>query len=197
MSEPDPEQGQADAQLVRATLDGEEGAFETLVARYKSLMILVAYRNCGSESDSEDVAQEALLRIYNKLSTLADPSKFKSWAMRIAANVALDLARRRKKTVSIDDDKLAPDLLERGSGKTHGDGVREFEIAEMRERIAAAIDDLPDAYHLPAVLRYVEDLSYKEIAVRMGLREDALRKRIHRANQILRQVLEPLMREEA
>lgn len=187
----DIEQQQADAQLVRHSLSGDERAFEILARRYKSLMTLVAYRRSGSESDSEDIAQESLYRAYTKLHTLDDPARFKSWALRITTNVARDWLRRRKKAISIEDERFEEGMIAPGARRP-ADGNPVF-ANETRGIIAQAIDELPEAYQLPAVLRYMEDLSYREIAQRMGLREDTLRKRIHRANQILRKKLKPLM----
>jgi RNA polymerase sigma-70 factor (ECF subfamily) len=187
----DIEQGIADAKLVRQTLAGDDSAFEVLVRRYKSLMVLVAYRQCGNESDSEDAAQEALYRAYRQLAKLDDPARFRSWAMRITSNAALDLMRRRKKTVSIDDERLPPDMV---TSEAAGDDAGEAaEQEETRRLIVEAIESLPEPYHLCAVLRYIEELPYRDMAERLGLREDALRKRIHRANQMLRKKLKPLM----
>ena len=191
----DLEQGMADAKLVRQTLAGDDTAFEVLVRRYKSLMVMVAYRQCGSESDSEDAAQDAMYRAYRQLGTLEDPTRFRPWAMRIAANAALDVARRRKKTVSIDDEQVPKDLV---ASDGAGDNAREaVEQDETRRMITEAIASLPEPYHLCAVLRYIEELPYREMAERLGLREDALRKRIHRANQMLRKKLKPLMGDSA
>ena len=95
MGESDIEQEIADGHLVRRTLSGDDGAFERLASRYKSLMMLVAYRRSGSVDDIDDVVQEALYRAYRKLDTLDDPTRFKSWTMRITANVARDWLRRK------------------------------------------------------------------------------------------------------
>lgn len=189
-NENDNEQGLADAQLVRRTLNGDDEGFETLVRRYKSLMILVAYRHCGNASDSEDIAQEALLHAYRRLASLDDATRFKGWVLRITSNVAVDLLRRRKGTVSLDDERLSPDMISGPAAKP--EQSRRAESNELRRRIVEAIDELPETYQLPAVLRYLEDLTYREIAARTGLRENTLRKRIHRANQLLRRKLKSL-----
>lgn len=193
MSESDLAQEISDGHLVRRTLDGDDGAFEILARRYKSLMILVGYRRSGSQADSEDIAQEALHRAYQKLDSLDDPTRFKAWAMRITANIARDWLRRRKKTISIEDERFEEDKVLPGAARpAGGDPVAGN---EARQLITQAIEELPEPYQLPAVLRYIEDLSYREIAQRMGLREDTLRKRIHRANQVLRKKLKPLLDE--
>ncbi len=192
-SDLDIDQQVADAQLVRRTLDGDDRAFEALVRRYKSLMILVAYRRSGSESESEDIAQEALYRAYCKLQTLDDPARFKSWSMRITTNVARDWLRRKKKTISLEDERFSEDMVAPAAARGGGDPVSN---SEARRLISQAIEELPEPYQLPAVLRYMENLAYREIAQRMGLREDTLRKRIHRANQILRKKLRPLLDED-
>jgi RNA polymerase sigma-70 factor (ECF subfamily) len=79
---------------------------------------------------------------------------------------------------------------------SHNPGApQELAMEEARLRIVEAIESLPEPYQLPAALRYLEDLSYRDMAERLGLREDALRKRIHRANTMLRQKLQDLLQD--
>jgi RNA polymerase sigma-70 factor (ECF subfamily) len=176
----------SDAELVGRARLGEERAFVALVERYQALLSLIAFRRTGRESDCEDVVQEALVRAFGSLAALKDPSRFRSWIAEIASNVALDRVRRRSPVVSFDQDSglveaLPPSGQERPSAK--------FSLDEEKRRLAAAVESLPEHYQLPVVMRHVEGLSYREISRRLGVREDALRKRIHRAHETLERAL--------
>jgi len=191
LSEDDRPAPRSDAELVLASIRRQAGAFEELVERHQGLVKLVAFRHSGVEADADDAAQEAFVRAYFSLPTLKDPAAFKSWLLTIASNVARDIARRRGRrpsvSLTLDEDAETPLPFE---------GISEAPTAperlsqrELRLKIVEAIESLPDDYRQVAVLRYLEDLSYREIAARSGLREDTLRKRIHRANAVLRQKL--------
>lgn len=169
--------------LVKKTLSGDERAFGRLVERYQGLLMLVAYRRSWRGADCEDVVQEAFVRAFRALATLDRPDRFRSWLCRICSNVALDRVRRRSPVASFDQDSGLMRALPPGGGARPS---ARAEADEERDRLIAAIERLPDTYQAPVVLRHVEGLPYREIAKRLGVREDALRKRIHRANEILR-----------
>jgi len=182
----EPRAGPDDAALVRKALAGDERAFGRLVERYQSLLMLVAYRRSWHGADCEDVVQESFVRAFRALATLDRPERFRSWLCRICSNVALDRVRRRSPVASFDQDSGLFRALPPGEGARPS---ARAEVEEERDRLIAAIERLPETYQVPVVLRHVEGLSYRDIAKRLGLREDALRKRIHRASAMLREDL--------
>jgi len=173
----------ADAILVKKALSGDERAFGRLVERYQGLLMLIAYRRSWRGADCEDVVQEAFVRAFRALPTLERPERFKSWLCRICSNVALDRVRRRSPVASFDQDSGLMRALPPGGGERPS---ARAEVEDERDRLIAAIERLPETYQVPVVLRHVEGLAYRDIAKRLGIREDALRKRIHRANEMLR-----------
>ncbi len=175
-----------DEELVARALSGDDRAFGRLVERYQGLLMLIAFRRTGRPSECEDIVQEAFVRAYRALATLEKADRFRSWVARIASNVALDRVRRRSPVVSFDQDSGLMEALPAGRSPRPSARV---EIEEERRRLIEAIERLPDIYQVPVVLRHVEGLSYRDIAKRLGLREDALRKRIHRASIMLRREL--------
>ena len=175
-----------DEQLVRRTLSGDERAFGRLVERYQGLLMLIAYRRSWRGADCEDIVQEAFVRAFRALATLDRPERFRSWLCRICSNVALDRVRRRSPVASFDQDSGLMRALPPGGGARPS---ARAEVDEERDRLIAAIERLPEIYQVPVVLRHVEGLPYRAIAKRLGIREDALRKRIHRANEMLQRHL--------
>ncbi len=181
----------SDAALVKAALAEEPEAFERLVGRYKGLLTLVAYRQINDAGEAEDVAQEAFVRAFLSLSSLEEPGRFKPWLTRIATNIARDHLRKRKRqAMSLEDSRFDEKNIR---GQRAGGLSRELMALESRTQILDAIRSLPEGYELPVVMRYLEGLSYKDMAARLGVREDTLRKRVHRANMMLRDKLEKVI----
>jgi RNA polymerase sigma-70 factor (ECF subfamily) len=172
----------ADAELVRRALGGDAPAFGELVERYQGLLMLIAYRRTGRPSDCEDVVQDAFVRAYRALHSLEDPARFRSWVAQIASNVALDRVRRRSPTVSFDQDSGVFRAMPPQRGPRPATWM---ETEDERARLIEAIEKLPEIYQVPVVLRYLEGMSYRDMSKRLGVREDALRKRVHRANEML------------
>jgi RNA polymerase sigma-70 factor (ECF subfamily) len=185
----------SDAALVKQAREGDSKAFEFLMNRYKALVCLVAYRQLGQPDQVDDVAQEAFVKSFTHLQELEEPGRFKFWLLRITANIAFDHLRKRKHDgVSLDDTKAfaaaesaaASDPRNRNELQTAGERAAG---EELRAEIVEAIYSLPEDYQMLASMRYLEEIPYREIAQRTGLREDTLRKRLHRANQMLRRKL--------
>lgn len=186
--------GPSDDELVRRARTGDPQAFEQLIQRYQSLVCVVAYRQLHSPDLVEDVAQETFVRAFLHLGELDDAARFKSWLLRIAANLSLDFLRRRKRQgVSLDETgayAAAEAAVARDPKALAQDAARHAVSDEVRTQIVEAIYALPEDYQIPAAMKYLEEIPYREIARRMGLREEAVRKRIHRANQLLRRKLQ-------
>lgn len=186
--------GPSDEDLVHRAKHGDPMAFEMLIQRYQSLVCVVAYRQLHSQDQVEDVAQETFVRAFLHLGELDDVHRFKSWLLRIAANLSLDFLRRRKKQgVSLDETGayVAAEAAAAKHPKTEAQEADQHAVSdEVRVQIVEAIYSLPEEYQMPAAMKYLEEIPYKEIARRLGLREEAVRKRIHRANQMLRRKLQ-------
>lgn len=149
-----------DQELVAQSLcahsaEGASAAFGTLVMRYRNLVISVAYRVCGDPALAEDVAQDAFVRVWSRLSEFRPDGNFKAWLARITTNLAIDAVRRRRPQVDIED--LALEAPEQGP-----EGA-----AVSRERVSvvqAALMRLPVDSRTILVLREYQSLSYQEIA---------------------------------
>jgi len=191
---PSDQVGPSDADLVKRARQGDPIAFELLIQRYQSLVCVVAYRQLHIPDLVEDVSQETFVRAFLHIGELDNPNRFKSWLLRIAANLSLDFLRRRKhQGVSLDETGgyAAAEAAAMKNPKAAKQEVdRQAASNEMRVQIIEAIYALPEEYQMPTAMKYLEEIPYKEIARRLGLREEAVRKRIHRANQMLRRKLQ-------
>lgn len=102
-----------DSDLVRKALEGDIEAFEVPHGRYRPAAVLTAERLVGDHSESEDVVQEAMVRVYTRLGQLADPDRFGAWLAAVVRRAALDHLRRRQSGVdrfcSFDETVALPD----------------------------------------------------------------------------------------
>jgi RNA polymerase sigma-70 factor (ECF subfamily) len=192
--------GPDDAELVRQARAGRREAFEQLIRRYMGAVYAVALREAPRQSDAEDIAQEAFVKAYNRLGELDDPGAFRGWVRRIAVNLARDTGRRRSRRMELSDHTEGPESPALDVPSDDPSISHKFRMEEARGQIIEAIAGLPDEYGQVAAMRYIEALDYGEMAARLGLRPEALRKRLHRANLMLRRALRrafPELAEEA
>ena len=179
-----------DAEVIRRVLAGEVALFEVLLRRHDPRVYRTVRSILRDEDEAEDAMQAAWVRAYQHLGEWAGASSFSTWLVRIAANEALGRLRKRARVVS-----LSPD----GDGEAEGGVVMVDPRAEDPEERAAAheavrfleraVDELPPAYRSVYVLREMEELSTAETAEALGLGEDAVKVRLHRARAMLRRSL--------
>ncbi|MGB9722799.1 MAG: RNA polymerase sigma factor [Chloroflexia bacterium] len=166
------------------TLQGDQEAFARLVTRYERQVYNLAYRMLGNAEDAEDAAQETFLRAYTALPSFQMGKKFSSWLLSIAANLCVDLLRRRR---------LAWLSLEDCSFRVASPAEEPDRAVLRREeagQVQRLLDRLPEKYRLVVILRYWYDLSYEEIASTTGLSLGTVKTRLHRARCMLARAIE-------
>jgi len=162
-----------DIALIEATLSGNVEAFGELVRKYQHALVASARHLTRSRDDAEDLAQEALVDAYRNLRTLHDRGKFRAWLYGILRHKCLNyLQRRQPDNCSIDD--LADSL----PAPSPADGA---DLAEL-------LDGLPLAYREILAARYVQELSYEEIAEALGTSVNVVRVRCCRARERMREI---------
>jgi RNA polymerase sigma-70 factor (ECF subfamily) len=165
----------SDHELVRMTLAGDLRAFEQLVGRHRDVVLRVAARIVG-EDEAEDVAQDAFLRAYHRLSRWRGDGPFRTWLLHIAHNSAVDaVAARRIDAVSLDGtcDEI-PDAAERSP-------AARLESTERLRRLDVKLKGLSPQHRTVLVLRDIEGLSYEEIAAVAEMPLGSVKARLHRA----------------
>jgi RNA polymerase sigma factor (sigma-70 family) len=170
------------AELVKKAQSGDREALITLLREVETHVYRTAYYLLGNEQDAMDASQEALIRIYTKISSYEEKAQFKTWAQRIVTNICMDKFRKVKPTVSIDDH----------SGTLMDERDVEYEIlsACAAEEIQQAINRLPDHHRTVVVLRYLQDFSYLEIAESLNLPLNTVKSYLFRARQQLQGMLQ-------
>jgi len=162
--------------------------FEALANEHKDAVYRQMIRVCGNREDAEDVLIEALLKAYRHLDQLRDSVAFRAWLAQIAKRVCWQLKQQ---------DSLMPllqlsALEDEGKQISGNDLPMEAQLAsrQMKQLLSEAVDGLPPDYRSVYQLRDVEELSGREVARRLGLSLAAMKSRLHRARELLRQHLD-------
>jgi RNA polymerase sigma-70 factor, ECF subfamily len=178
-----------DEEVVERVRGGDIGSYEILMSRYNQRLYRIAISILRNHSEVEDVIQEAYTRAYQHLDQFAGEAKFATWLTKIAINEALGRVRRRRQNV-VGALSLDTNLhLLRSLRAEARDPERQAYDHELKLTLKHAIDALPDIYRSVLVLRAVEGLSGAETAARLGIGENAIKVRLHRALYMLRKPL--------
>lgn len=186
-----------DRQCVERALRGDISGFKELVERYERRAFGIALSVLGNPDDAKDVAQEAFLKVYQKLDSFKGESSFYTWLYRIVFNLAVDLSRKRYRTKEIgfvdpDDDRdgLTVDSVTESehSGKIPGPSEMQFR-SELSSKINEALDELTPEHRAVVLLRELDGLSYSEIADSIGISKGTVMSRLHHARKRLQRKL--------
>jgi RNA polymerase sigma-70 factor (ECF subfamily) len=177
--------------LVARCLAGEVEAFRPLVQRYQRLAFSVALRMLGSRADAEDIAQQAFVDAFNALERFRGEGRthaFSTWLLRIAVNRSKDVLKSRRRT----EEPLDHDVPGGEAAFAYDPPTPEAHASsgEQRERLEAALLELPTKYREVLILKDAEDLSYEEIRVILQLPLTTLKIRVIRARAMLRDLVE-------
>ena len=172
----------ADADIVAAVLRGETERFSELVGRYQNLIFGSIVARVGRQ-DAEDLTQETFLKGFSRLPQLEDPHRFGLWLRRIALNAAKSYLRSQEVRGRGD---VPPDAAN-GQAAPPPDTI--IETQEERNRVWAALSELPAPEREAVVLYYLEAQSQAVIAGYLGISVGAVKGRLTRARQRLRDML--------
>jgi RNA polymerase sigma-70 factor (ECF subfamily) len=169
-----------DAELVAATLQGDEDAFTTLIRRHRDRLARYAARMLGDLHDAEEAVQDALIRAHRALARCEDPAKFGAWLFQILVNRCRTRGGRRRRyeqTFVLGEHLPEP-------GVDHP-----AERAAWREEIQRALARLGADQREAFLLKHVEELSYEEMTAVTGASVPALKMRVKRACERMREFL--------
>jgi RNA polymerase sigma-70 factor (ECF subfamily) len=179
----------ADRSLVEAAAAGDLDAFETLVRRHQTRLVGYLRGMTHTESDAEDLAQDAFLRAYRSLKGFQGTSSFKTWLYQIATNVFRTWLEKKRNQANLSAESLdapAPGHDERPEPAGELDPERRH---VMRDSLERALQALPEDQRAAVLLRDVEGFEYREIAEQLGVPLGTVESRIFRGRQRLRELL--------
>ncbi len=171
-----------------------EAAYRELYDLYSNRIYTICLRVTGNEEDALDAAQETLITLARRIKDFAFRSRFSSWVYRIAVNAAIDVRRRRlagqRGSVTTilaagDSDPLAEATIE----PEQSDPLVHLADQESVEAVRQALASINPCFSSLLVLRYMEDLSYEEIAETLECNLGTVKSRLNRAHSALREFL--------
>jgi RNA polymerase sigma-70 factor (ECF subfamily) len=164
--------------LIEQCLAGDQAAWEQIVRQNWRKVFNVAYKFVGKHDEAEDLTQDIFLKIFKALKTFDRRANFQTWIISISRNLCIDhyrSVRKERQTIArdVDTSDLQPATTERGP----------YAVAEhqaLKAQLRQALETLPLTLRTAVVLRDLQELSYQEIADRLGLPEGTVKSRINR-----------------
>jgi RNA polymerase sigma factor (sigma-70 family) len=164
--------------LIEQCLAGDQVAWEQIVRQNWRKVFNVAYKFVGKHDEAEDLTQDIFLKIFKALKTFDRRANFQTWIISISRNLCIDhyrSVRKERQTIArdVDSNDLQPATTERGP-------YAQAEHQDLRAQLRQALETLPITLRTAVVLRDLQELSYQEIADRLGLPEGTVKSRINR-----------------
>ncbi len=178
-------------ELISRAQQGDTGAFQEIVDRYKRQVYYLALDLTGNHHDAEDLSQEVLVKAYTSLHKFRGESKISSWLHRIAVNAHLDERRKKSLTLLRTSDELNESLtMHSVAGSTfETDPEKKIERSKMQEHIDQALQTLTQRERTIFVLRHYHEHALKEIAEMLDLSEGTIKSFLFRAIKKLQKAL--------
>ena len=172
----------ADPQLLYLIQDGDKSAFTELVNRHANRFYRIAFRFLNNRDNSEDVVQDAFLKLWNNTGTWKPDfdAKFTTWFSRIVINLCLDLKKKNKSSIELDDMEIA------GGDESPDETVMKRQNTEILNK---CLEELPDRQQTAINLCFYEGFSNREAAEIMEINIKALESLLVRAKSSLRNKL--------
>ena len=182
-----PAEQATDAQLITQVLAGNQAHYRLLVERHQQAVYNAAYRLVGNRDEAADITQDTFLRAYQALASFQQDKPMPPWLCRIAINLALNRLKRRRPTVSLDEEPDDSPALEVPDLRTEPQA--NLLRAERQQVLRQAILELPPEQRVVIELRHFQELSYQEMAGSLNLSLASVKSRLFRARQRLREIL--------
>jgi RNA polymerase sigma-70 factor, ECF subfamily len=180
-----------DFELVRLARQGSASALRLIVRRHNQRLYRVARAIVRNDTEAEDVLQEAYLSAFANLAAFRADARLSTWLTRIVVNSALAHRRRAAITVPLDAvDGPAAEIDSMPYVVPAPDPERSAARSQVRDVLERAIENLPEPFRVVFVMRMVEQLSVRETASVLGIREETVKTRLHRARKLMREQLQ-------
>jgi RNA polymerase sigma-70 factor (ECF subfamily) len=173
--------------LITEAQDGNVRAFELLIASRMSQLRRYARAFASSDADADDLAQEALVKVYKSLRSFRFQSTFTTWLYSVVRNVFLDAVRSRAGRERSVEEPLTADHARAPSGAEAADA--HLQRKEEQQKVWRALRQLPPEFRTALVLFDVEGHSYEEVAAIEGVPMGTVKSRLSRGRGLLRDIL--------
>ena len=188
-----------DTSLVGALKAGSEDAFAQLIAQYHQPLFSLIARSIQDQADAADITQEVFIKVFRSIRGFHGESSLRTWLYRIALHEASNQrrwwSRHKRQEITIDSSSSEPDedgdmpFLSATLMDTRESPFDHAAQTEVRQRVEAALQQLPEAYRTVVILREIEGFAYEEIAEILDVNLGTVKSRLTRGRVALRTVL--------
>ncbi|MEA2022162.1 MAG: sigma-70 family RNA polymerase sigma factor [Candidatus Caldatribacteriota bacterium] len=178
-----------DLSVIESCLHGDTQAYALLVKKYERPVFNIIYRLTSNFEMADDITQETFLKAYRSLKQVKAEFKFSNWLFKIATNLCKDQFKKKKPVAKISLDESISVVESRIPRDNSLDPEEKLVVKEEQKQVLEAIESLPFIYRKIIVLRYIQDLAYKEIADILKMPMGRVKVQLHRAHKILRNEL--------
>jgi RNA polymerase sigma-70 factor (ECF subfamily) len=173
-------------QVIEACQQGDRDAFQSLFEAYKDKVFSIAvYSSGGDRTLAEDVTQQIFLKLFTAIRQFRGDSEFTTWLYRLVVNACLDEKRRSKRLLPWESTGTTKTTAAMNNVSDKKPQERQYARLEVAEAVRVAIEELKPKFRLPILLKYIEGLSYEEIAEVMGCSKGTVASRLNRGHSQL------------
>ena len=167
-------------QVIEACQQGDRAAFQLLFETYKDKVFSIAvYSSGGDRAVADDVTQQIFLKLFTAIRQFRGDSEFTTWLYRLVVNACLDERRRSRRWLPL------PETVTMTNPSDKKPQEKQYARREISDAVQAAIGELKPKFRLPILLKYIEGLSYEEIASVMGCSKGTVASRLNRGHSQL------------
>lgn len=184
------------ASLVRRCVAGDAGAWEEIVRHFHRRIYNICYRFTGSGDDAEDLTQEVFIKVYRTLSSYdLEKGSFQTWVTTLTRNLLVDHFRKSKHDRATDS--MDEPISEEGDGLSLSDQIQDqgpspdqrLQTRETQEMVQQALQKLSPELREAVILRDLQDMDYRDIALALKVPEGTVKSRINRGRTELARLL--------
>jgi RNA polymerase sigma-70 factor, ECF subfamily len=182
-----------DVELVRRARAREGTAFRTIMERNNRRLYRIARSILRNDSEAEDVVQDAYVKAYIHLGEFRGDARLATWLARITMNEALERLRRERPAVALDTLEPEPppgQLIQFPQIAAQIDPEQTMAQRQILHLVEQTFDKLPEIFRVVFMARVIEGMSVEETAEILGLKQETVKTRLHRARQLLRDQLD-------
>ena len=176
---------QSDQYFIDKTLEGDINAFAILVDRYKNLVFTLSIRMMKHSEDAEEVAQDVMVRAFQKLSSFQGKSKFSTWLYRITYNMCLDTLSRKQKQPTYHASAINEEI----TGAQMASVIDILEAEDVRQHLELCIAQLPEEEAFLVTLYYLQEQQLEEIALITGYTKNNVKVKLFRSRKKLYSIM--------
>ncbi len=174
-----------DANLIQRILDGDQGAFTTLVNKYQKSVHTLIWRKIGDFHIAEELTQDVFLKVYKSLSTLKRRDHFPGWLYVIATRHCITWLRKKRLPTKSLDAMSTAELEEICCAQYEANRNKKATIEHQRELVKRLLQKLPESERTVVTLFYLAEMTGEEISVFLGVSPGTVRSRLYRARERL------------